>query len=397
VSSSSAPRWPTVVLISALALIATAALLAFAQHHAGYPHIVAPWLEASTAGIAYGTVGWFIARRVPGHRLGTVMLLLSLASGVQLILGSLAIASVQERWAGAAQSLLGGMYNSLTTIVVSFLLFVVLLAPTGRPFNRFYRGVARTLVVVAVVSWCTGFALGTDASSLPGGPVDRAPVPDAVLPAIWIVNLICMLVIVGVSLLAIAGLALRYRASRSEARRQVTWVVGGGLGGILVIWLQAVVSQWLPPAPWIGSLAWAIGPTLLPLGIAVAVLRHGLYELDSVVSRTVSYAVVTGTVLIVYVVVVTGVSGLVPGSDSVAVAAATLAAAASVRPVLRRVRDRVDRQFNRARFDHAQAVAGFSVQMQNTVDPDLVRGDLEDVLHRTLQPRSLELWLRSGA
>jgi hypothetical protein len=143
--------------------------------------------------------------------------------------------------------------------------------------------------------------------------------------------------------------------------------------------------------------AWAIGPSLLPLGIAVAVLRHGLYELDSVVSRTVSYTIVTGIVVAVYAIVVAGVTQLLPESDGVAVAAATLAAAATARPVLRRVRDRVDRQFNRARFDHAQAVASFGNQIQSTVDPDLVRGQLSDLLHRTLEPRLLVIWVRGSS
>ncbi|MFL6180751.1 MAG: hypothetical protein ACJ73J_00425 [Actinomycetes bacterium] len=391
------PRWPTVVLTGALAMGAIANLVTLAQHGAGYPHIVDSWFQASIAAVVYGVVGWFIARRVPGHRLGTVMLVLSCAVATQFALGATAIMSVQEAWPDLVQTWLGGLYNSFNIVVTSLLLLVVLIAPTGQPLNRFYANVCRVVILAATVSWLSSLLIGTDETSLPGGPTDHSPVPDEWASLAFWIGLWALFIVVGASLLAIVGLVLRYRRTSGEARRQVTWVVGGGLAGITVVWVQGVLTPWLPDWPWLETAAWAIGPSLLPLGIAVAVLRHGLYELDSVVSRTVSYAVVTGAVVAVYAIVVATVSQLAPGSDSVAVAAATLTAAAIARPLLRRVRDRVDSRFNRARFDHEQAVASYSAQLRSTVDPDVVRSQLLDILQRTLEPRSVVVWVRTEA
>jgi hypothetical protein len=394
VSSTRARAWPTVVAALALALLLVADVASLAQHRAGYPHVVAPWLEGTTATLVYLTVGWFIARRVPGHRLGPLMLALSAVAATQLAIGVLAIESAHDGWPTLWQAWLGGVYNATTSATVSLLLLVVLLAPTGRPLNRFFAGVCWTVIVATAVWIVTSILLGTDDQALPGGPFDHSLAPEAARPAVWAVNLLIMLIIITASLLALVELAMRFRQSEGEDRRQVTWVVAGGLGGIGILWLSAFLSQWLPHAAWLGSVPWAIGPSLLPLGIAVAVLRHGLYQLDSVVSRTVSYAVVTGVVIVIYTLVVAAVSQLVPSSDSAAVAMATLAAAASARPVLRRVRERVDRQFNRTRFDHDQAVASFSRQLQNNVDPDVVRTSMLGMVHRSLEPRAMALWVK---
>jgi hypothetical protein len=365
------------------------------QHESGYPHVVAPWLEASGAGVVYGTVGWFIARRVPDNRLGGLMLMVSVASGLQLAVGTVTITSVQQSWPLVIQDLLGGLYSGLTAVVVGSLLLIVLMAPSGRSLNRFFHWVVVAVIVSSAIALLAGVGLGTDDDSLPGGPSGHHLAPADLTSVLWNLNLAALLVVVGCSLLALVGLSLRYMQSHGEQRRQVTWVVGGGLAGVLVLWLQAVLSSYLPDQPWIGSVAWILGPSMLPLGIAVAVLRHGLYQLDNLVSRTVSYAIVTGGVLLVYVLVVAGVSQLAPSSDNLAIAAATLAAAATSRPLLRRVRIRVDKRFNRARFDHALAVATFSKEIRNTVDPGRIEGQLVEALQRTLEPRMLDVWVRS--
>ena len=79
--------------------------------------------------------------------------------------------------------------------------------------------------------------------------------------------------------------------------------------------------------PTVDSFSW---PLLLavPLAIAVSVLRYRLWDLDRLVSRTVTYAVVTALLVIPYLLVVPAASRLAEGSGSLAVAAATLAVAA---------------------------------------------------------------------
>ena len=79
----------------------------------------------------------------------------------------------------------------------------------------------------------------------------------------------------------------------------------------------------------------------------------------------------------------------------VAVAAATLAAAALFTPLRRRVQRAVDRRFNRAHYDADQTVAAFAARLKDAVDLDAVRDDLATVVHRTLEPVHVSVWLTS--
>jgi hypothetical protein len=77
----------------------------------------------------------------------------------------------------------------------------------------------------------------------------------------------------------------------------------------------------------------------------------------------------------------------------VAVAAATLAAAALFSPLRRRVQRRVDRRFHRARYNADLMVAGFAARLKDTVDLDSVRDDLAGVVHQALEPAHLSVWI----
>jgi hypothetical protein len=141
-------------------------------------------------------------------------------------------------------------------------------------------------------------------------------------------------------------------------------------------------------------IAFIVCAPLIPIAVGIAITRHGLYEIDRVISRTLAYASVTGAVIAVYVVLVTTITRLVPSSSSVAVTVATLSAAAVFQPLLRRVRASVDRRFDRAHYDLAETVAVFGGSLEQTVDLDDVLTDLHSVLTRTLQPARLNVWLQ---
>ena len=80
----------------------------------------------------------------------------------------------------------------------------------------------------------------------------------------------------------------------------------------------------------------------------------------------------------------------------VAVAASTLAAAALFAPVRRRVQLRVDRRFNRARYNADQTVAAFAAQLKNAVDLDSVCDDLTAAVQHALEPAHISLWIRAA-
>ena len=131
------------------------------------------------------------------------------------------------------------------------------------------------------------------------------------------------------------------------------------------------------------------------MSIGIGVLKYGLYEIDRIISRTASYAIVTGLLLGTYVTIVALASNVVPKSSSLVVATATLTAAAIARPLLRRVQDIVDRRFNRSRYDAAQTVEVFASLLRNQIDMDDVREDLERIVHAKLEPRTVTVWTRT--
>ena len=125
----------------------------------------------------------------------------------------------------------------------------------------------------------------------------------------------------------------------------------------------------------------------------MAILRYRLFDIDRIVSRTLAYAIVTGLLVGVYAGLVLLATQVLRVRSPVAVAAATLAAAALFNPVRYRVQRVVDRRFNRARYDADAAVAAFAARLQDAVDPDAVHTDLLAAVCQALEPAHVSVWL----
>jgi hypothetical protein len=131
-----------------------------------------------------------------------------------------------------------------------------------------------------------------------------------------------------------------------------------------------------------------------PVAVAVAVLRYRLWDLDRLISRTLAWVLVTGLLILPYLLILPAVTRLAGDADSLAVAAATLAAAAAFQPLRRRVQDLVDRRFNRRRYDAARTLDRFAARLRDQVDLDALHGELLGVVDQTMQPTRASLWLR---
>jgi hypothetical protein len=131
---------------------------------------------------------------------------------------------------------------------------------------------------------------------------------------------------------------------------------------------------------------------LIPISIAVAVLRYRLFEIDRIISRTAAYALVTVVIIGVYALIVTSVAWLLPDAPTLGVALATLAAAAVFLPVLRVLRRLLDRRFNRAQYDAERVVESFGQRLRTGADPHTAPADLIGAVQRTLEPDVLGIW-----
>jgi hypothetical protein len=135
----------------------------------------------------------------------------------------------------------------------------------------------------------------------------------------------------------------------------------------------------------------------VPASVAVAVLRYRLWELDRLVSRTVTYALITGLLVVPYLLILPVATRLAAGAGSLAVAAATLAAAAVFQPLRRRVQEVVDQRFNRRRYDAARTVEAFAARLREQLDLDALAAELLAVVEQTVAPTQASLWLRPPA
>ena len=198
-------------------------------------------------------------------------------------------------------------------------------------------------------------------------------------------------------LAAVAGQVASYRRSSGERRQQLKWLLAGavgGTGGLFLAFGSSGTHGLLGAA--LGLVSWT-GLLALPACIGVAVLRYRLFDIDRLVSRTLAYALLTGLLIGVYAGLVLLATEALRLSSSVAVAVATLAAAALFSPLRRRVQWVVDRRFNRARYDADRIVAAFAASLQDAVDLDVVRSDLAGTVREALEPTHLSVWIRGGA
>jgi hypothetical protein len=278
--------------------------------------------------------------------------------------------------------------------------YLILLFPDGRLPSPRWRPVA----------WASGITMGVIVTTFVFAPRTFDLYPDVSNPiGIGFLAPVLPVVVVAIPVLPVCivacavSLVLRFRRSTGIERQQIKWLASAA-GLVASVYLLAILfsSYYIvtdkPDPPWLSVLEGASVLTfvLIPVAIGIAVLRYGLYGIDRLISRTLSYALITGTLLVVYLVLVTTVSRIAPSSSSLAVAASTLTVAALFQPLRRRVQTAVDRRFNRARYDADRTVEAFTRTLREEVDLDAVSTDLIATVHDTLEPVRVGLWLRPG-
>jgi len=185
-----------------------------------------------------------------------------------------------------------------------------------------------------------------------------------------------------------------YRRSAGERRQQFKWLYTGAT--IFVVSVISAVqvsggSSGLDQAVNNGIVP--VGFAVLPVCVGVAVLKYRLYEIDRIISRVISYAIITVVLAGVFAGLVLLASVVLPLKGPVAVAAATLVAAALFNPLRRRVQLAVDRRFNRARYNADLTVAVFESRLKDAADLDSVREDLAAVVQKALEPAHISVWM----
>jgi hypothetical protein len=204
--------------------------------------------------------------------------------------------------------------------------------------------------------------------------------------------LIAYAMLLAVWLAAMGRQILAWRRSSGDRREQFKWLVSGAVVCFASLLTSVLLSSSRGWWHAVGDVA-IIGAAALPVSIGIGILKYRLYDIDRIISRTVAYAIVTGLLIGVYAGLVLLATQVFRFHSSVAVAAATLAAAALFNPLRRRVQRTVARRFNRARYDAEQTVAAFAARLKDAVDLESVQGDLAGVVDRALEPAHVSVWI----
>ena len=342
--------------------------------------------------LGYATIGLVLTLRRPGNPIGWLYaaagLVWSLAIPGDAWLGQL-VAEHRPLPLAAQVAAVCGEFTWAPATVLGVTL-PALLVPDGRLRSPRWWPVAASGIAAAVLVVVGGglapARLENTSIANPFGLSGPAGAVAGMLVAagtlLWAATMVASL----------ACVVVRFRSSSGVERQQLRWVAAGAVAAVAGLLAGAAVPQ----NTVLSSILYAM-VLCIPLAVAVAVLRYRLWDLDRLVSRTVTYAVVTALLVVPYLLIVPAAGRLVQGSGSLAVAAATLAAAAAFAPLRRRVQGLVDRRFNRRRYNAARTVEGFAARLRDQVDLDALSAELLAVVDHTMQPVGASLWLRSQA
>lgn len=377
--------WVTLLVLEAILLIMARAVEGFWSFGVGLV------LFATSA----GSTGLLIRIRRPGNVVGRL-----LAFGpVLMVVGFDGFAVAVIRWQTNGPNdipggLAGAVASALTLPGIALTFPAVgIVFPDGRlPGRRWglpIRLIAATFMASSVIALMT---FGPD-SGLPRNPLAVTGLPPWLAQAGSAAGTIALFATV---LLAFAAVTVRFRRAQGLERQQLKWFAAAVTLASVGLPISFLTDA--GPAELIDLMS-LVAAALVPVAIGVAILRYRLYDIDRIISRTVSYGAVTGILAVVFVGTIL-VSQTVLASffngNSVAVAASTLVVAALFQPLRRRVQSVVDRRFNRSRYDAERTVAAFGARLRDQVDIETVTTDLNTTVRGAIRPASLGLWIRGN-
>jgi hypothetical protein len=354
------------------------------------------------------TVGVLIVLRRPGNLVGWT--LAALGVGLVLTFAGFGSAGLRTDQVGP-NDVLGGLFLWVGVVAfnptIALVGLVMLLFPDGHlPSRRWKAPIGAVIVLILTATLVIAIKPGEFDPTLPSNPfgLDH-PVVEALAPialAVASVGSLCSI------LLGAIAVGLRFFRAHGDTRQQLKWF----LGAVALVAMSIVPSAVLnstPSTPTVDSGSQEFGLldvlgsaslALVPIAIGVAILRYRLYDIDRLISRTVTWALVTIVLLAVFGTGILAIQGVLTGvtnGETLAVAVSTLAAIALFQPVRRRIQTRVDRRFDRARYDAGIVIEGLAERLRNPLDLSALGVEIVRVATETVRPASAAVWIRHPA
>lgn len=338
--------------------------------------------QDAVVGLVFPALGWLVLRHQSSHPVGWILVTAGLGGALGAF-GEEYVTIGYELYAGALPAVELVAWLASWTWALFFGLPVFLLVfPDGKLLSPRWRPVLWLAFVPPVL--LPGF-LAVMTWSAPLEILAASEEPE--FAASWEWLFAAAIVALAVSLLgALASLGVRWRRSTGVTRQQLKVFFLFAIAGVVCL----ILSQLEIPG---GELFGVAAFLLVPGGMVAAILRYRLYDIDRLVSRTVTYAVMTAVLLGIFFSTVFLLQLLLPTESDLATAASTLAVAAAFNPLRRRIQGFIDRRFNRARYDAERVADSFGRDLRKgaaAVDPT---ADLQRAVVAALEPSSLSVWL----
>ncbi len=376
-----------------------AALLVAAIPVAHFAHqLTASGFATALLTLSFAVVGAIVARHQPRNPIGWTMMGAAFFLSVDAAASSYTIDVYRLHYHLPLGSFFVFVQPMWAPAIFCFMLSILLFPDGTLPAGRWWRW-ALAIVVFSGAVWVIG-AFAIAAQTIASGRIAIEPsgdlyVIDHPTPG-WrwwpVAQDVFFILAATIAVAWIVSCVPRYRRATGERRAQLKWLIaGGGLAGI-----SGTLSVMLSGQTGIlGTLASVLFAGLfgVPVAIGVGILKYRLYEIDRLISRTVSYTLLTGALLGVFAGLVLLTTRVLPFSSPVGVAASTLAVASLFNPLRRRLQRWVDRRFNRARYDADALVGAFSSRLRNAVDLDTVQNALLETASWAVEPTHVGLTL----
>jgi len=196
---------------------------------------------------------------------------------------------------------------------------------------------------------------------------------------------------------SVSSVAVRFRRGTFLQRQQIKWLAAAGALVAVTLPVMVVLYDVVPSG--VADRTIMLSVLGLPVAPGMAILRHGLYEIDVVINRALVYGGLTATLagsylgsILLLQLVLSGVTA----NNGLAIAGSTLAVAALFRPLRTRIQATVDRRFYRRKYDAARTLERFGARLRDEVDIDALGGELRAVIGETMQPAHVSLGLRDA-
>ena len=364
-------------------------------------------LYIPVAAVAYATLGVLIIRRA-ANLIGWIMLAEGIGIAFLGLTSVYAVTGVAAYPGSLPAAKLAGTLSECIFSPVTFLIaFMFLLFPTGRlPSPRWRPVAAAGLLLVGLT--VAGLVVTPRLLQLPapGGvslvypnplgvenlkPVLRA-VPVGTLNGLAVVTVAFMAAV-------LVSLAVRYRVGGRLMRQQIKWLALAAV--VFAVLLFIALLGLVGGEVWLNGAANGVTAVValfgVPAAMAIAILRHRLYDIDVIISRAVVYGLLSAAFTGVYIGIVLGIGAFVghQGGPVLTIAAA-VTIALLFQPLRRRAQLFANRLVYGKRATPYQALSDFAGDMAGQLDLTEAVDRMVSVLAGATGAGRAEAWIRVG-